>query len=190
MLLAACSVYLCQYYNVSFDIHVCLFVSPIVFPLAFCINTDFQRREKVLEDLANFRSSSMIFYFCMRDWKRGAQLTNRWLAAVQLKVSLFSSMEFHISLISMLNNLPWWIGNHFTKERKNQVTFFTLTLFSFSWPFLPWPIFPSFLGQFCLGHFLPGQSLRLPIIIQYTPYPTYNPPADEYWGFAIWQPWA
>ena len=42
MVLAAMSVYIFQVYNISFDIHVCLFVSPIVFPLAFCIDTDFQ----------------------------------------------------------------------------------------------------------------------------------------------------
>ena len=49
MLFAGLSVYVFQLLNVSVDINICLFVSPIVFPLAFCINTDFQRREKVKE---------------------------------------------------------------------------------------------------------------------------------------------
>ena len=66
MTVAAVSVYIFNYLDIAFDFHVSLFVSPIVFPLAFSINTDFQRREKVLEDLALFKSSSMLWLFCMR----------------------------------------------------------------------------------------------------------------------------
>ena len=55
----------------AFEIHLILLVSPIVFPLAFSIVTDFQRREKVLEDLGLFKSSTMIWYFCMREWHKG-----------------------------------------------------------------------------------------------------------------------
>ena len=57
------AVYLFQVYNMMFDISVALFVSPIVFPLAFSINSDFQRREKVLEDLAAFKSAGIAWYF-------------------------------------------------------------------------------------------------------------------------------
>ena len=93
MLLACISVYIFQVFEISFDIHLCLFVSPIVFPLAFCIDTDFQRRERVLEDLAVFRSSAMVWYFCMRDWKDAAHLSGGWLRAVRSKVQ---SILFHL----------------------------------------------------------------------------------------------
>ena len=32
------------------------------------ISADFQRREKVLEDLALFKGALMILFFCHRDW--------------------------------------------------------------------------------------------------------------------------
>ena len=38
----------------------------------FSILADFQRREKVLEDLAIFKSSAMMWFFCMRDWREAA----------------------------------------------------------------------------------------------------------------------
>lgn len=93
MLCAGVAVYVFQTYNIWFDLHVTLFVSPIVFPLAFSINTDFQRREKVLEDLAQFKSSGMIWYFCMRDWKQAAQLDKEWFSIVHAKRR---SVLFHI----------------------------------------------------------------------------------------------
>ena len=96
MLLAALSVYVFRYLDISFDFHVSLFVSPIVFPLAFSINTDFQRREKVLEDLANFKSSAMLWFFCMREWKTAARLDDDWLAAVHMKLKnmMFNLREY------------------------------------------------------------------------------------------------
>ena len=74
MSLAVIAVYLFRRFNITFDIHVAFFVSPIVFPLAFSINTDFQRREKVLDDLASFKSAAMVWFFCMRGWKEAAQM--------------------------------------------------------------------------------------------------------------------
>ena len=96
MIIAALSVYVFDYFDISFDFHVSLFVSPIVFPLAFSINTDFQRREKVLEDLANFKSSSMLWFFCMREWKVAAQLEDAWLDSVHSKVKnmMFNLREY------------------------------------------------------------------------------------------------
>ena len=96
MLFAGLAVYVFQTYDIWFDLHVTLFVSPIVFPLAFSINTDFQRREKVLEDLAQCKSSGMIWYFCMRDWKQPAQLDNEWISVVhsKLKTMLFHLREY------------------------------------------------------------------------------------------------
>ncbi|XP_066914507.1 uncharacterized protein [Clytia hemisphaerica] len=96
MMLAALSVYIFDYFDISFDFHVSLFVSPIVFPLAFSINTDFQRREKVLEDLANFKSSSMLWFFCMREWKVAAGLEDDWLDSVHGKVKnmMFNLREY------------------------------------------------------------------------------------------------
>ena len=93
MAIAMIAVYIFQTFKISFDVHVSLFVSPIVFPLAFSINTDFQRREKVLEDLAVFKSSGMVWYFCMREWKQSADLDNDWITAVYSKLK---SLLFHL----------------------------------------------------------------------------------------------
>lgn len=94
--LAALSVYLFNRFKISFDFHVSLFVSPIVFPLAFSINTDFQRREKVLEDLANFKAAAMLWFFCMREWKKAAGLDDEFLNAVHNKVKnmMFNLREY------------------------------------------------------------------------------------------------
>ena len=93
MVMAAIAVYIFQTFKISFNVHVSLFVSPIVFPLAFSINTDFQRREKVLEDLAVFKSSGMIWYFCMREWRQAAGLSSAWITAIHGKLK---SLLFHL----------------------------------------------------------------------------------------------
>jgi len=96
MVIAAASVYLFDHYDIYYNFSVALFVSPIVFPLAFSINTDFQRREKVLDDLANFKSSSMLWFFCMREWKLGAGLNDIWMNEIQKKLHsiMFNLREY------------------------------------------------------------------------------------------------
>ena len=93
MFMAIIAVYIFQIFKISFDVHVSLFVSPIVFPLAFSINTDFQRREKVLEDLAAFKSSGMAWYFCMREWQQPAGLDTAWITAAHGKLK---SLLYHL----------------------------------------------------------------------------------------------
>ncbi|XP_012562242.1 uncharacterized protein LOC105847310 [Hydra vulgaris] len=99
MALAAGAVYLSTYFKLSFDFNVNLFISPIVFPLAFSINADFQRREKVLDDLANFKAAVMVWFFCMRDWKEASSLDKVWMQAVHLKLKsiLFHTREYLIT---------------------------------------------------------------------------------------------
>ena len=96
MCLAGVAVYIFTTFDITFDVHVSLFVSPIVFPLAFSINTDFQRREKVLDDLANFKSAAMVWFFCMRDWKEAAGLDDQFLKTchIKLKSMLFYLREY------------------------------------------------------------------------------------------------
>ena len=96
MCLAGVAVYIFTRFDITFDVHVSLFVSPIVFPLAFSINTDFQRREKVLDDLANFKSAAMVWFFCMRDWKEAAGLDDQFLKTchIKLKSMLFYLREY------------------------------------------------------------------------------------------------
>ena len=77
-----------DHFDVHYSFNAALFVSPIVFPLAFSINTDFQRREKVLDDLANFKSSSMLWFFCMREWKKGGDLDDKWMNQIQKKLKI------------------------------------------------------------------------------------------------------
>ena len=91
--IALASVFAFQFFDVAFEIHLILLVSPIVFPLAFSIVTDFQRREKVLEDLGLFKSSTMMWFFCMREWQKGAGKDGEWLDAVHAKLK---SLLFHL----------------------------------------------------------------------------------------------
>lgn len=90
------AVFIFQKLNVCFDINAALFVSPMVFPLAFSINSDFQRREKVLEDLAAFKSAGITWYFCMREWRQPAGLDTNWIIAVRKRVEslLFLLSEY------------------------------------------------------------------------------------------------
>ena len=96
MIFAAVSVFIFDHYEIQYNFNAALFISPIVFPLAFSINTDFQRREKVLDDLANFKSSSMIYFFCMREWKKGAGLSDAWMNQIQRKLHsiMFNLREY------------------------------------------------------------------------------------------------
>ena len=84
------AVYLVQYYEMCFSLHASLIVSPIVFPLAFSINIDFQRREKIVEKLGDLKSSIMVFYFCMREWRHPSGLGFDWFNAIRLKLACFS----------------------------------------------------------------------------------------------------
>ncbi|XP_065673436.1 uncharacterized protein LOC124819278 isoform X2 [Hydra vulgaris] len=93
MAVAAVAVFVSKYFNLEIDVNVNLFVSPIVFPLAFSINTDFLRREKVLDDLANFKAAGMCWFFCMRDWRADSQLDIFWIKAVHKKLK---SMMFYV----------------------------------------------------------------------------------------------
>lgn len=96
MALAGAITYACKSLNIAYEVHVTLFVSPIVFPLAFSINTDFQRREKVLEDLAGFKSAAMMWFFCLRDWRDACKLDDQFMKAVRnkLKGLLFHLREY------------------------------------------------------------------------------------------------
>ena len=106
MVLACAAVYICKVYDIWIESDAALIVSPVVFPLAFAINTDFHRREKVLEYLGNFKSSSMICYFCMRDWKSACGLDDSWLTKIDEK------------LRNVLFNIRDYLLNSNTDKRK------------------------------------------------------------------------
>ena len=96
MIFAAVCLFVFEYYEISYNYNTALFISPIVFPLAFSINTDFQRREKVLDDLANFKASSMLYFFCMREWKKSTGLSDAWMNQIQRKLHsiMFNLREY------------------------------------------------------------------------------------------------
>jgi len=93
MSLAALVTFLCKHFDIVYDVHVSLFISPIVFPLAFSINTDFQRKEKVLDDLALFKSSAMMWIFCMRDWREACSFDDHYMKALRNKIK---GLMFHL----------------------------------------------------------------------------------------------
>ncbi|XP_044178259.1 uncharacterized protein LOC122960251 isoform X2 [Acropora millepora] len=72
--------------GLNFDVNISIFVSPIVFPLAFSINADFQRRERVLEDLAEFKGALLVLFFCHRDWVQSSGLPTDFLKTVNTKL--------------------------------------------------------------------------------------------------------
>lgn len=84
--LAALGTFMCQKLRLDFDVHMSIFVSPIVFPLAFSINADFQRRERVLEDLAQFKGALVVLFFCHRDWLQSSGLPKDFLKTVNSKL--------------------------------------------------------------------------------------------------------
>ncbi|XP_078372341.1 uncharacterized protein LOC144656007 [Oculina patagonica] len=86
MALAALGTFMCQTLRLDFDVHMSIFVSPIVFPLAFSINADFQRRERVLEDLAQFKGALVVLFFCHRDWLQSSGLPKDFLKTVNTKL--------------------------------------------------------------------------------------------------------
>ncbi|NKI31425.1 hypothetical protein HCU67_05675 [Muricauda sp. DJ-13] len=60
------AVFVCYYYDISFDIDLTLLSIAIIFPLVFTIRGSFRRREKALEHLSQFRSAlKTLYYFIM-----------------------------------------------------------------------------------------------------------------------------
>ncbi|XP_065643837.1 uncharacterized protein LOC124810360 [Hydra vulgaris] len=96
IIIAIVSVYLSNLFDLSVDVDVNLFVTPIVFPLAFSINADFQRREKVLDDIANFKSAGMSWFISLRDWRVDSNLDMKWFHHVHQKLQsmLFNMREY------------------------------------------------------------------------------------------------
>ena len=91
MAVAAAAVKIATVYSLMFDFQIAILVSPIVFPLAFAINTDFRRRDTVLEKISHFESSGMVLYMCLREWRKDTGLNIEWINSVhdKLKSLLF-----------------------------------------------------------------------------------------------------
>ncbi|EDV20489.1 uncharacterized protein TRIADDRAFT_60937 [Trichoplax adhaerens] len=62
------------------------FVGPTVFPLAFQINATFQRRERVLEYLAEMKAALMELLFCHKNWTKPAGLPNSFARTTALRL--------------------------------------------------------------------------------------------------------
>lgn len=96
MVLAVAAVKIATVYHLMFDFQIAILVSPIVFPLAFAINTDFRRRDTVLEKISHFESSGMVLYMCLREWRKDTGLNTEWINSVhdKLKSLLFLLREY------------------------------------------------------------------------------------------------
>lgn len=99
IIVGVASVYAFRHFNIWFVLDSSLIVSPIVFPLAFAINIDFQRREKILEMLGRLKSSIIGFYFCMREYKYCTEMGVDWFHAIRQKLACFS-LNIHEYLIT------------------------------------------------------------------------------------------
>ncbi|XP_065837613.1 uncharacterized protein [Oscarella lobularis] len=78
--LAVICTVICDILDLELNAQMTLFVSPIVFPLSFSINACYQRREKVLDDLANLKAAAMVLFFCHRDWWKQAGLPKSFIS--------------------------------------------------------------------------------------------------------------
>ena len=67
-----------------------LIVSPIVFPLAFSINIDFQRRENIVQELGNLKTAIMVFYLCVKECTILSGLGMSWYDSIRSKLGCFS----------------------------------------------------------------------------------------------------
>lgn len=64
--------FFCLEYSLTFDVNLGVVLFPILFPLSFSINACYERREKVLEYLANLKSNAAQFMHCFCETERGA----------------------------------------------------------------------------------------------------------------------
>ena len=69
---------------------VSLIVSPIVFPLAFSINIDFQRRENIVQELGKLKVAIMVFYLCVKEITLPSGLGISWYDSIRSKLGCFS----------------------------------------------------------------------------------------------------
>ena len=103
--LSVAAVYFFQHFNISFECNVALFVSPIVFPLAFSINSDYQRREKVYYD-----HSYITLFFCVFAHSRPERKIGFSRKSVQIKPKL---------VIFLLGDIQSSLGHIFAFRRTN-----------------------------------------------------------------------
>ena len=78
------------------------------FPLRFLsfLLADFQRRERVLEDLAQFKGALLILFFCHRDWLHSAGNISQCSKQVLFFLERISMMDtFNTGKIYLSNNL-------------------------------------------------------------------------------------
>ena len=68
LLLAEGATALCLHYGGDVQLHPAIFITVLVFPLAFSINATYQRRERALDDLAILKSSSVAWFLLHQEW--------------------------------------------------------------------------------------------------------------------------
>eukprot|EP01006_Ploeotia_vitrea_P016782 TRINITY_DN47668_c0_g1_i1.p1 TRINITY_DN47668_c0_g1~~TRINITY_DN47668_c0_g1_i1.p1 ORF type:complete len:507 (-),score=17.05 TRINITY_DN47668_c0_g1_i1:115-1605(-) len=61
--------WLCYKYELSANANPTLFLSGVIFPLAFAVQSAYQRREKALEDLSQLKGATLSLFLLYRDWK-------------------------------------------------------------------------------------------------------------------------
>ena len=66
--LAIASTWVCRHFGLTADFSTTFLLSAVVFPLAFSINSAYERREKALKDYATLKGNGRALYFALRDW--------------------------------------------------------------------------------------------------------------------------
>eukprot|EP00123_Amoebidium_parasiticum_P000091 comp10226_c0_seq2/m.5048 comp10226_c0_seq2/g.5048 ORF comp10226_c0_seq2/g.5048 comp10226_c0_seq2/m.5048 type:complete len:313 (-) comp10226_c0_seq2:257-1195(-) len=85
------AVYLCLQHRILFEINFLLWTTPVVFPLGFSINANYNRRELALGDIAEFKCAATEIYFNIRDWQKSTDLDSTFAVQVAQMLSSFAT---------------------------------------------------------------------------------------------------
>ena len=66
--LAVASTWACRHFGLTANFSTTFLLTAVVFPLAFSINSAYERREKALKDYATLKGNGRALYFALRDW--------------------------------------------------------------------------------------------------------------------------
>eukprot|EP00045_Choanoeca_perplexa_P016679 m.227810 g.227810 ORF g.227810 m.227810 type:complete len:926 (-) comp17328_c0_seq2:1353-4130(-) len=92
LVLTVLFVFICERYDLVWNIEVNIVIGPLIFPLAFSINASYQRRERVLEEFAALKSSMAELYWAHRDWTIGSNL-NCTSHAESVRKNIINTMD-------------------------------------------------------------------------------------------------
>ncbi|MDB4493370.1 hypothetical protein N9216_02025, partial [Pseudomonadales bacterium] len=86
----------CIHYQITADFPMAIIVTAIVFPIAFSINSAYERRETALAHYASLKTDSRSIYYASRDWLAAANPQS----LEQLHTLLRAVLEHTVALLT------------------------------------------------------------------------------------------